>query len=116
MVDIMNVTGHRNEQSLNDYDEGNEVEQRHISDLISNTNAGQNHQIETMSSPQQIPKQAFNYPHWASTSNSSLSRSGPSNEFYHCDVVFNINQVTSPKGQKRPFRRVILQSDSDSQE
>ena len=31
---IMSVTGHRNEQSLNDYDEGNEVEQRHISNEI----------------------------------------------------------------------------------
>ena len=60
---IMNVTGHRNEQSLNDYDEGNEVEQRHISNLISNANAGQCRQIETMSSPQQMPTQSFNYPH-----------------------------------------------------
>ena len=39
---IMSVTGHRNEQSLNDYDEGNEVEQRHISNMISNNSkAGQ---------------------------------------------------------------------------
>ncbi|CAB4003172.1 zinc finger MYM-type 2-like, partial [Paramuricea clavata] len=34
---IMNMTGHRNEQSLNDYDEGNENEQRHISDLIGSS-------------------------------------------------------------------------------
>ena len=34
---IMNVTGDRNEQSLNDYDEENENEQRHISNLIGSS-------------------------------------------------------------------------------
>ena len=34
---IMNVTGHRNKQKLNDYDEGSENEQRHISNLIVNS-------------------------------------------------------------------------------
>ena len=34
---IMNVTGDRNEQSLSDYDEENENEQRHISNLIGSS-------------------------------------------------------------------------------
>ena len=34
---IIRVTGHAQEQSLDDYDKGNETEQRHISHIISNT-------------------------------------------------------------------------------
>jgi hypothetical protein len=92
---IMNVTGHRNEQSLNDYDEGNENEQRHISNLI-----GSSKSVSSLSKQKPMSMNMINIvpPSEQQPSTSSgFERLGffPKNTFNHCNVVFNVGQGES---------------------
>jgi hypothetical protein len=92
---IMNVTGHRNEQSLNDYDEGNENEQRHVSNLI-----GSSKSVSSLSKQKPTSMNMINIvpPSEQQPSTSSgFDRLGffPKNTFNHCNVVFNVGQGES---------------------
>ena len=55
---IVKVTGHRNEKSLDDYDESDEVEQRQLSHAISNNSGELNRSTNTIN-----PFHAFSNPY-----------------------------------------------------
>lgn len=138
---IVKVTGHRNLQSLDDYDEANEQEQCELSLAISKRNNSSNELV-----PMQINRQSFQ-----PTGNSSLSllpapqrqplqemplqlSSLPSvsgvainpmmmgsqaqnlmNTFNNCQVAFNFNNKSSPDSVSRPPKRRFHILDSDSE-
>ncbi|KAL9983706.1 hypothetical protein ACROYT_G005923 [Oculina patagonica] len=54
---IVKVTGHRNEKSLNDYDESDEVEQRQLSHVISNKSVEQNRSTNAINPFHALPNQ-----------------------------------------------------------
>ena len=94
--EIKNITGHSSEQGLDDYDSGDENEQRNMSNIIdSTTNARQ--VLQPLSSVQTAPSQVYN--------------------FSHCNVTLNIagshSSQSSLSQSKRGFKRIFL-PDSDS--
>jgi hypothetical protein len=115
---IMNVTGHRNEQSLNDYDEGNKNEQRHISNLIGSKS------VNPLSKRKPMSMNMMNIVP-PSTQQSSTS-SGferlcffTTNTFNNCNVVFNVGKdesSSSPKVEKCRYKQIVIDSESDLQE
>ena len=102
---IAKVTGHRNIQSLDDYDEADEDEQRQLSWAISRMNS--------------IPKPAGNTP-GPSTSSAVISHKMSSqaqngmNSFTNCNVTFNLNNKTSPTIRPCKRRLRFIESDSDT--
>ena len=116
---IMNVTGHRNEKSLNDYDEGNENEQRHISNLIGNSKSA-----SSLCKQKPMSMNIMNIVPPAPSTQQPSTSSGferlglfPTNTFNHCNVVFNVGESSScPKVEKRRYKRIVIDSESDSQE
>jgi len=104
--EIQNITGHTTEQGLDDYDSGNENEQRMISNIIDN--CASDPKQRALSQPE--PFQPLPMP----------STSGNIINFSHCHVTLNIagdNSAQASLSQSipstRPFKRLILQ-DSDS--
>ena len=94
--EIKNITGHSSERGLDDYDSGDENEQRIMSNIIDNaTNARQ--VLQPLSSVQTAPSQVYN--------------------FSHCNVTLNItgshSSQSSLSQSKRGFKRIFL-PDSDS--
>ena len=80
---IIQVTGHANERSLNDYDEGSEREQQRLSNIIS-------------SAPQStvVSSQRISSPSNSSTG-SQQTHGFSVNNFHNCQVTFNIVQGQS---------------------
>ena len=82
---IIQVTGHVSEKSLNDNDEGNEKEQRHLSNIISLPP-----QSEASSS---VPA---TWPFPATTSAceqvNTSGRAFTVNNFHNCQITFNVIQ------------------------
>ena len=103
--EIKNITGHKSEQGLDAYDSGDEREQRVLSNIIDGT-------VSTSETCQQIlsVRQQYSMP---------LSPRNVYN-FQNCQVTFNTagnncTQASSTLAQtKRPLKRCILYSDSDS--
>ena len=94
--EIKNITGHSSEQGLDDYDSGDENEQRIMSNIIDNaTNARP--ALQPLSSVQTAPSQVYN--------------------FSHCNVTLNIagshSSQSSLSQSKRGYKRIFL-PDSDS--
>ena len=94
--EIKNITGHSSEQALDDYDSGDENEQRIMSNIIDNaTNARP--ALQPLASSQTAPSQVYN--------------------FSHCNVTFNIagshSSQSSLSQSKRGYKRIFL-PDSDS--
>ena len=94
--EIKNITGHSSEQGLDDYDSGDENEQRIMSNIIDNaTNARP--VLQPLASSQTAPSQVYN--------------------FSHCNVTFNIagshSSQSSLSQSKRGYKRIFL-PDSDS--
>ena len=104
---IAKVIGHRNIQSLDDYDEANEDEHRQLSWAISKGN----------STPKPVPMASSSsgrcasnvvIPHMMSSQAQNLM-----NSFTNCTVTFNLNNKASPdKPRKRRFH--FIESDSDT--
>ena len=65
----MKVTGHRNLQSLDDYDEGDEAEQRDLSTKISQRNNLQISNPSILTTNDRVPQQQI----WPSTNHVSAS-------------------------------------------
>ena len=90
---IIQVTGHANENSLNDYDEGSEREHRELSHIISGTP-----QTTTSNS-------SLGFPVWSFPTSTEQIQQASShhaftvNNFHNCQVTFNIiqGQCSSPK-------------------
>ena len=101
---IGKVTGHRNIQSLDDYDEADEGEQRQLSWVISRKNS--------------TPMPAGNTP--GPTSSAAIPHKMSSqaqnvmNSFTNCNVTFNLNK-TSPTicPCKRRLRFIVSDYDTD---
>ena len=87
------VTGHSSEKSLNDYDEGSEKEQQHLSNIISMTPQSASSSFRCVPAMWPIP---------ATTSAcEQLNTSGHAstvNNFHNCQVTFNViqGQCSSP--------------------
>ena len=85
---IIQVTRHASEKSLNDYDEGSEKEQQHLSNIISMPP-----QLAVSSSFPGVPAM---WPFPATTSACKLlNTSGHAftvNNFHNCQVTFNVIQ------------------------
>ena len=103
--EIKNITGHKSEQGLDAYDLGDKREQRVLSNIIDGT-------VSTSETRRQIlpARQQYSMP---------LSPRNVYN-FQNCQVTFNTagnncTQASSALAQtKRPLKRCILYSDSDS--
>ena len=87
---IAKVTGHRNIQSLDDYDESDEDEQRQLSWAISKGNTTPNTKPGAGSSHGSSATSAA-IPHMMSSQAQNLM-----NSFTNCTVTFNLNSKTSP--------------------
>ena len=104
---IAKVTGHRNIQSLDDYDEANEDEQRQLSWAISKGN----------STPKPVPVASSSSGPCASNAviphMMSSQAQNQMNSFTNCNVTFNLNNKASPD---KPFKRRFhfIESDSDT--
>ena len=113
-MSIVKVTGHRNLQSLDDYDEGDEAEQRDLSTKISRRNN------------LQISNPSFNIDdkRWGSTTKNmafdkpcfsqSLVRHESKhqmfdNSFHNCNVTFNV----LPPSRSDPGVQISDQSDGE---
>ena len=104
---IAKVTGHRNIQSLDDYDEANEDEQRQLSWAISKVNSTPKPLPMASSSSGPCASNAV-IPHMMSSHVQNLM-----NSFTNCNVTFNLNNKASPdKPRKRRFH--FIESDSDT--
>ena len=104
---IAKVTGHRNIQSLDDYDEANEDEQRQLSWAISKGNSTLKPVPMASSSSGPCASNAV-IPHMMSSQAQNLI-----NSFTNCNVTFNLNNKASPdKPRKRRFH--FIESDSDT--
>ena len=106
---IAKVTGHRNIQSLDDYDEANEDEQRQLSWAISKGNSTPKPVPMASSSSGPCASNAV-IPHMMSSNAQNLM-----NSFANCNVTFNLNNKASPdtlKPRKRRFH--FIESDSDT--
>ena len=102
---IAKVTGHRNIQSLDDYDEADEDEQRQLSWAISRKNS--------------TPKPAGNTPGPCTSSDviphkMSSQAQNVMNSFTNCNVTFNLNNKTSPTIRPCKRRLRFIESDSDT--
>ena len=89
---IIQITGHASEQSLQDYDEGSEQEQKVLSSIISNKQ-----QLSFKSNRDQGPQ--FFVPHSTSAAEwKSSHHTATVNNFQQCTVTFNViqGQSTSP--------------------
>ena len=94
--EIKNITGHSSEQGLDDYDSGDENEQRIMSNIIDNaTNARP--ALQPLSSVQTAPSQVYNFSHYNVMLNIAGSHSSQS----------------SLSQSKRGYKRIFL-PDSDS--
>jgi len=94
--EIKNLTGHSSEQGLDDYDSGDENEQRIMCNIIDNANARQ--VLQPISSVQTAPSQVYN--------------------FSHCNVTLNIagshfSHQVSVRASERVTRESLYQTDSD---
>lgn len=89
---IIQVTGHANEKSLNDYDEGSEKEQRQLSNIISKTPLS-----AASSSFSGLPMCSF--PSASTEQVQASSHALTVNNFQNCQVTFNViqGQCSSPK-------------------
>jgi len=120
---IVKVTGHRNEKSLDDYDEGDENEQRQLSHTISHStnvnsqlargNSSTSFQSSTNSSrsifnPSLLDAQcgnnfnqtagfAFQMPSYISGQNDQRQSFMNMNHFHQCQVTFNIGSTAAPE-------------------
>ena len=106
---IAKVTGHRNIQSLDDYDGANEDEQRQLSWAISKGNSTPKPVPMASSSSGPCASNAV-IPHMMSSNAQNLM-----NSFANCNVTFNLNNKASPdtlKPRKRRFH--FIESDSDT--
>ena len=102
---IAKVTGHRNIQSLDDYDEADEDEQRQLSWAISRKNS--------------TPKPAGNTPGPCTSSaviphKMSSQVQNVMNSFTNCNVTFNLNNKSSPNIRPCKRRLRFIESDSDT--
>ena len=103
---IAKVTGHRNIQSLDDYDEADE--QRQLSWAISERNS--------TAKPMPVASSTFGpstssavIPHMMSSQTQNLM-----NSFTNCTVTFNLNSKTSPVIKPRKRQLHFIESDSDT--
>ena len=104
---IAKVTGHRNIQSLDDYDEADEDEQRQLSWAISKGNSTPKPVLVAGSSSGPCASNAV-IPHMMNSQAQNLM-----NAFTNCTVTFNLNNKASPnKPRKRRFH--FIESDSDT--
>ena len=104
---IAKVTGHRNIQCLDDYDEAYEDEQRQRSWAISKGNSTPKPVPVAGSSSGRCASNAV-IPHMMSSQVQNLI-----NSFINCTVTFNLNNKASPdKPRKRRFH--FIESDSDT--
>ena len=87
---IAKVTGHRNIQSLDDYDEADEDEQRQLSWDISQRNSTAK-PMPVASSTSGPSTSSAVIPHMMSSQAQNLM-----NSFTNCTVAFNLNSKTSP--------------------
>ena len=96
---IAKVTGHRNIQSLDDYDEADEDEQWQLSWAISERNSTAK-PMPVASSISRASTSSAVIPHLMSLQAQNLM-----NSFTNCTVSFNLNSKTSPviKPRKRRF-------------
>ena len=106
---IAKVTGHRNIQCLDDYDEADEDEQRQRSWAISKGNSTPKPVPVAGSSSGPCASNAV-IPHMMSSHAQNLM-----NSFTNCNVTFNLDNKASPdtlKPRKRRFH--FIESDSDT--
>ena len=105
---IAKVTGHRNVQSLDDYDEADEDEQRQLSWAISERNS--------TAKPMPVASSTSG----PSTSNAVIPQMMSSqaqnlmNSFTNCTVTFNLNSKTAPVIKPHKRRLHFIKSDSDT--
>ena len=110
---IAKVTGHRNVQSLDDYDEADEDEQRELSWAISRRNSSKDLISTTSSVPSAM--QVSKSPQRMSSQGHNLM-----NSFVNCTVTFNLNggsssqTTSSPTIVPRKRRYHFIESDSDT--
>ena len=105
---IAKVTGHRNIQSLDDYDEADEDEQRQLSWVISKGNSIAK-PMSVASSTSGPSTSSAVIPHMMSSQAQNLM-----NSFTNCTVTFNLNSKTSPVIKPRKRRFHFIESDSDT--
>ena len=105
---IAKVTGHRNIQSLDDYDEADEDEQRQISWAISERNSTAK-PMPVASSTSGPSSSIVVIPHMISSQAQNLM-----NSFTSCTVTFNLNSKTSPVIKPRKRRLHFIESDSNT--
>ena len=103
---IAKVTGHRSLQSLDDYDEADEQEQRDLSWAISKKNA---HSSALATTSHQVNQDSAG-PSFPSISSQAQNLM---NSFHNCTVTFNLHNSKSPVIQPRKRRYAFLESDSD---
>ncbi|XP_028401230.1 uncharacterized protein KIAA1958-like [Dendronephthya gigantea] len=105
--DIAKVTGHRNIQSLDDYDEADEQEQQNLSLAISRRNYTQEEKPRSSSIANIMSKQ--------STMNSQAHNM--INTFHGCNVTFKLSNRSpvSTANQSRKRRFHIIESDSGTE-
>ena len=104
---IAKVTGHRNIQSFDDYDEADEDEQRQLSWAFSKGNSTPKPVLVAGSSSGPCASNAV-IPHMMNSQAQNLM-----NSFTNCTVTFNLNNKASPdKPRKRRFH--FIESDSDT--
>ena len=106
---IAKVTGHRNIQSLDDYDEGDEDEQRQLSWAISERNSTAKPMPVASSTSSPSSSSSSVIPHMMSSQAQNLM-----NSFTNCTVTFNLNSKTSPVIKPRKRRLHFIESDSDT--
>lgn len=78
--EIITITGHRQEQSVEAYDSGNEEEQRQLSNIIDGK------EIQFNQTTSRVPLQSF-------IQSSAAVSSGHVYNFHHCNVVINQGQA-----------------------
>lgn len=108
--EIKNITGHKSEQGLDDYDSGDEKEQQVLSHVIDAASefsrqrqvSEANRRSSLLSSPLS-PRNIYNFNNCQVTFNTAGNNSAQASSSFS----------TNTKG-KRPFKRFILHSDSDS--
>ena len=105
---IAKVTGHRNIQSLDDYDEADEDEQRQLSWDISQRNSTAK-PMPVASSTSGPSTSSAVIPHMMSSQAQNLM-----NSFTNCTVTLNLNSKTSPVIKLRKRRLHFIESDSDT--
>ena len=119
---IVKVTGHRNLQSLDDYDEGDEAEQRDLSTKISRRNnlqiSNPSFNIDDKRSGSTTTNMAFDKPCFSQSLVRHESKHQMfDNSFHNCNVTFNVipPSRSDPDVQiSEPKRRRTLMFESDS--